>query len=542
MHNRNGRNLDAKHEMTLFPLESVLRHIDVRSVNKNVRRETRNREAYYPPVGVYRWWARRSTSSFRSIIDAFNRDHPGRFLIADPFAGGGVIPLAGILEGHRVYAQEVNPWAIQGLAMMLSLPSGDSIRASAEKLYALAKPTLDRAYSTTLSDGAPGVIGHTFRVATACCSCCHERSAMYPHALVSLLSRKEHKRREAVLACPSGHLFNGVIGRQNNCEYCGLKTNPDQSYTRQRITKCFKCGHSDKLADRAQSGSWRWEVVLVERLAEHRREIATPTTREKIQADNDQWTPCLELGHILPGRETRVLLRHGFRRWEDLYPDRQRALLERLLDIIPLASSDADVAKALRWAVCGAAELAGLVSRWDRYYLKSYGSMAGHRFNFTTFTAEQNIWGLETWSRGPVSKRLAMLAKASDWLSERMGRKLRIDGPRQASERRKAMPNAVDARLVIGNSARMPLRNNCVDLVLTDPPYHDDVQYDDLSRPLRSWMGLSVERPVGDAVPNGSNTDGRAADGYRETITEVFSEARKILRANGRLDPKLCKP
>lgn len=521
--------------MTLSPVESVLRHIDVRSVNKSVRRETRNREAYYPPVGVYRWWARRSTSSFRAIVGAFNRDHPGRCLIADPFAGGGVIPLAAILEGHRVYAQDVNPWATEGMARMLSLPSGRAIRVAAEELYALAKATLDRAYSTTLSDGTPGVIGHTFRVATACCPSCQERSAMYPHALVSLLSRKELKKDHAILACPAGHLFNGLIDRQNRCEICGLKTDPEQIYTRGRITTCIKCGHNDKLTDRALSGSWRWDVVLVERLAQHRRELAIPSAVEKDQAENDQWVPHRGLGSILPGRETQVLLRHGFRRWEDLYPARQRVVLEALFDIIPLASSDANVAEALRWAVGGAVEMAGLLSRWDRYYLKSYGSMAGHRFNFTTFTAEQNVWGLNTWGRGPVPKRLAMFAKASDWLSGRLGRKLKIEGPLKGTERRTVMSKATDVRVVLGSSERMPITNNCADLVLTDPPYHDDVQYDDLSRPLRSWVGLPTERPLGDAVPNGLGVGGRGADGYREIITKVFSEARRTLRVNGRL-------
>jgi putative DNA methylase len=521
--------------MRISPVKSVLRHIDISSVSKQVRRETRNREAHYPPVGVYRWWARRSASSFNAIIDAFSRDFPGRTLIADPFAGGGVIPLAAILGNNCIYAQEVNPWAVEGMARMLSLPSGSTIGAAAEKLYGLVKPTLDRAYATTLSDGTTGVIGHTFRVATAACSRCHERAPMYPHALVSLLFRKELNRSEAILACPAGHLFEGLIGRPNNCKCCGLKTDPEVSYTKGRITTCLKCGNSEKLADRVRNGSWSWEVVLVERWAQRRRELARPTVPEKTQADNYQWSPSLGLGPILPGRETRVLLRHGFQRWEDLYPSRQRVVLETLLNLIPCVSSESDVIDALRWAVCGAAEMGGLVSRWDRFYLKSYGTMAGHRFNFTTFTAEPNVWGADGRKVGPVCRRLSMLVKASDWLSRRVGRKLRVEGPLAVATRRTGMSKKTDARLVFGNSARMLLRNKTVDFVLTDPPYHDDVQYDDLSRPLRSWFGLPTVRPIGDAVPNGTIGGSRATDGYRKIITEVFSEVHRVLRPEGRL-------
>ncbi len=79
-----------------------------------------------------------------------------------------------------------------------------------------------------------------------------------------------------------------------------------------------------------------------------------------------------------------MLLRHGFRNWEDLYPRRQRYVVERLLELTDDCSSDQSVTTALRQAVVGSTEMAGLLSRWDRYYLKSYESMAGHRFNFTT--------------------------------------------------------------------------------------------------------------------------------------------------------------
>ena len=55
--------------------------------------------------------------------------------------------------------------------------------------------------------------------------------------------------------------------------------------------------------------------------------------------------------------------------------------------------------------------MAGLLSRWDRYYLKSYESMAGHRFNFTTFATEPNVlganWGTtEAIEQNQVRRRL----------------------------------------------------------------------------------------------------------------------------------------
>ena len=77
----------------------------------------------YRPVSTYRWWARRTEAVNGSIIDAVSADKPGRMVVSDPFAGGGVIPLAAVMRGHSVYAQDLNPWAAAGLASMLALPT-----------------------------------------------------------------------------------------------------------------------------------------------------------------------------------------------------------------------------------------------------------------------------------------------------------------------------------------------------------------------------------------------------------------------------------
>ena len=109
-------------EAAAGPILSPLRHLDANEISARVRREVRNREVHLPPVSTYRWWARRTESVNGSIIDAVSRDHSGRMVVSDPFAGGGVIPLAAVMRGHKVYAQDLNPWAATGLAAMLALP------------------------------------------------------------------------------------------------------------------------------------------------------------------------------------------------------------------------------------------------------------------------------------------------------------------------------------------------------------------------------------------------------------------------------------
>ncbi|MEV7135850.1 hypothetical protein AB0N24_23570 [Arthrobacter sp. NPDC093128] len=240
-----------------------------------------------------------------------------------------------------------------------------------------------------------------------------------------------------------------------------------------------------------------------------------------------------------------MLLRHGFTQWEDLYPRRQRAMVEKLLQLTEECSKDPAVVAALRLAVLGSTEMAGHLSRWDRYYLKSYESMAGHRFNFTTLAAEPNVWGTTVSGRGTTLRRLIQLVKAAEWLQQKTSRRLHVQGPLAAASA-SVQPligedvdgnplERPDALVVVGSSQRQLLPSGSVDLVLTDPPYHDDVHYGELSLPLQAWAGLSQPDLTADAVVNRA-TGQLVADGsYEALLASIFRESTRLLRDDGHL-------
>ncbi|WP_141683508.1 hypothetical protein [Streptomyces sp. F-7] len=512
-------------------LRSPLRHLDTAEVSAAAMIESRNREIHLPPVSTYRWWARRTGAVNGALLDAFSRDVEGRLLVADMFAGGGVIPLVAIVRGHQVYAQDLNSWPAAGLTAMLALPSAEELQAAASTLEQWAHTETKVAYGTVLSDGSPGLISHTFRVATAQCTSCGKRARMFPHALVTLLTRKERGNTEAWLACRHGHLFRGDASGVLCCSECQDAVDPKANYTSRRSITC-DCGHTDRLADRAST--WDWEVVLVERTTTGRRELDKPTEAEIEAANSAHWAPAMSLGAIPEGQETRVLRRHGFTSWDQLYPSRQRVLLERMLERAAKCHKDPDVVRAVSMAVIGSAEMAGHLSRWDRFYLKSYEAMAGHRFNLTTLAVEPNVWGTAGSGRGTVLRRLNQLVKAASWLHARTGQDLVVEGPMRLSDQVTPM-NDCDVRVVEGSSETMLLPDGSVHLALTDPPYHDDVQYSELSAPLRAWARLADTDLSGEAVVNAATGQLTDDGAYEDLLARIFSEVRRTLRADGHL-------
>lgn len=514
-------------------LRSPLRHLDVNVISAAAKAESRNREVHLPPVSVYRWWARRTDAVNGSLVQAVAAETNSPMLIVDPFAGGGVIPLSAVTRGHQVYAQDLNPWAATGLAAMLALPSPDDLREGAASLTQRATALAKAAYGTSMQDGSLGHVSHTFRVATSCCTTCGERNRHFPYAMVSLLARKERGLPEAYLSCKRGHLQLGRSDRTSRCKTCKTIIEPSAIYTPGRVVTCSR-GHRESLSERTAAGAWQWEVVLVERANGFRRELAIPTNPELAAADSPRWGEPVSLGAIPEGAETRVLLRHGFRDWSDLYPARQAFMVRELLDLLPECSSQPAVQAALRMAIIGSTEMAGHLSRWDRWYLKSYESMAGHRFNLTTFAAEPNVWGTEVSGRGTVLRRLGRLVRAAEWLHARTGGPLTVK-LRRTSEPEPSQPGAATVHVVEGSSERMLLPSDSADLVLTDPPYHDDVQYGELSLPLRSWAGLIDGALAGEAVVNAATGQLTGVGEYQQLLTRIYAESRRVLKEDGHL-------
>ena len=364
---------------------------------------------------------------------------------------------------------------------------------------------LQRAYSTTFWDGTPATIAHTLRVAVVNCPGCGAEIRLCTTGFVSLMERVNCDGHTGWVSCHAGHIQRGPGDRRTRCRACNRFVNPAVRYTPQRRFRCYACGHQTKIHTAAPM---RWVTVLVERTAPGRREIDMPTAAEVAAADDKSWPAQPRLPAITAGLETDVLIRHGITRWDHAFPRRQQAMLHALLAAIDSsAQGDDQAAATLRAAVTGSVEMAGHLSRWDARYLKPYEAVTNHRYNFTTLSAEPNVWGAPQSGRGTVNRRLEHLGKAGNWYGERLGRSIVVCGPIGVDSQRTPVGRSVNVRVVAGSSVRLVVPEASIDLVCTDPPYHDDVMYGELSELLRAWSGMGIPRVDGEAVVSDDATD-----------------------------------
>lgn len=509
---------------------SVLAAFDATATSAAAKIETRKREAALPVISLYRWWARRTAAVSTALVDAtsttLGRD---QLVVADPFAGGGVIALAALLRGHRVLAQELDPWAAQNLATMATPGDPDELRSLEAHLDAVAADALGR-YATTLPDGTPARLGHTLRVAVTDCPTdgCTTTMRLFPTALVSRTARVDAKASTASsptwFACPDGHLHRHRHAN-HRCPTCRKLVRTDARYTTGRFVTCTGCKHRHDVA-RLLAGGARWEPVLVQRIAGTTTEIDEPTLDERDRAGAHA---AGRLAAVPAGSETSILLRAGFGDFADLYPARQRQVLDALLAVIDTADGFSTWARSIaRSCVIGSAEFAGLASRWDANYLKPYETVASHRYNVTTLAAEIDPWGER--GRGTVRRRLRAAAKAARWLQDQHA-PARVHTRTGHTKRR---PLGAGLTVVTGSSTRIPVPDRTIDVVLTDPPYHDDVQYAELASLFRSWDGQRVGRLDGDVTAARSGGPAELAR-FEQALADVFAECRRVVTDDGHL-------
>jgi hypothetical protein len=236
---------------------------------------------------------------------------------------------------------------------------------------------------------------------------------------------------------------------------------------------------------------------------------------------------------IPPGIETKRLLDAGFVSWGDLYTYRQASVLVKALSYLRQSTFTQGVKDRLALAVLGAAEMPAFVSRWDRFNLKPFEGMANHRFSSGTLVVECNP--LSPVGRGTLARRIIGARKALHWLEAECTTRPKVVATKPSHPGRR--PSNWDVLVATGSSQKQALSDSSVSITLTDPPYHDDVQYGELARLFHAWLSMYVPVREADerqeAVPN--SVRGTSSDEYEKTIAACFTESRRTLKRNGRL-------
>ncbi len=140
-------------------------------VDERVGVQRTNRETQSPAISVFRWWARRQHPAMGAILDAARAELGSEGLVvSDPFSGGGTVAMEAVRRGLPVYAQDLYPWPVRGLAAALSPAPPGLLEDAARRLLEALDPY--RAWYRRQEDDEVWETTHVLRVRVIPCPHC----------------------------------------------------------------------------------------------------------------------------------------------------------------------------------------------------------------------------------------------------------------------------------------------------------------------------------------------------------------------------------
>ncbi|RUL84577.1 hypothetical protein [Tautonia sociabilis] len=516
---------------------AVIERVEWSALDRQVETQQRNRETFSPVVSLFRWWARRPHAVAGSLLDAaieaFGDDS---FVVSDPFSGGGTVAFEAARRGLKVYAQDLYPWPSLGLATCLNRADLHEFHSAKADLIERLDPLRKMYRRCGMASSAE--ITHVIRVRTAPCLHCRSNMYIFRDPLISVASRRagEAWAFYGCSACGAASRRHRAV-ETFSCGSCQTRwrAHGPKVYSQNPQVQCPHCRRDCLLAE-LLAAEPRWHPVLVlERnvLGGRNTHQLRAVERGDPVADRppDRFIKKLLCSPIPEGLETGHLLRGGFRRWSDLYTKRQIHVIRTALEEVNRLDVSEPVKTRLRLSVLGACEMPGYLCRWERHHPKAFEAIANHHYSRSTVVVETNL--LSPTGRGTIPRRLEAAERGLQWMGAD-GLPSTVKHAYAGGRRRRL---SVGAIVVTGSSERQILKDGVARLVLTDPPYHDDLQYGELARLFHAWMvdafGIPLPSESREAVPNSRR--GTDVIDYERLVAACLAESRRVLAPDGRL-------
>lgn len=522
------------------------------------------------PVPIYhahRWFARRFSAVFRALLVAARtrpgEDFLGRYYagvdcsgltVLDPFVGGGTSVVEAARLGAAAVGYDVDPVACAVTRFELAAAAVPDLEPAVGLLRRRAG-RLARYYETAGPDGGPRRILHGFWVQVVPCGGCGVAVEAHPHFRLAF----EAKGDRQWAFCRACHRVHELpLGAATfRCSGCRAETAIDPGPVVHGRLRCPGCKAEEDLIDVALRTSlppgfrlFALETVPVpgpgrrvpmagrafqaaaatdqDRLRAARRSLG----RRRTETGGWRWVPDREIP--TEGRADDRLVRYGYRRYRELFNPRQLLHLSVLAEAIGGLRGPARDALALAFSdhLATNCMLTQYAFGWRR--LAPLFSVRAYRH--ICRPVEVNPWldgvGRGTFPNAARQVRRAVEFARSPWVAHHDGGT--VPAGSLAGADATGVIHAGDSRDLAA------VADASVDLILTDPPYCDNVAYSELSDFFRPWLEAFGLVPDGGSpgLPPNLAARGRSGAGlaaFRDGLAACFVQMRRVLKPDGRL-------
>ncbi len=584
-----------------FPIEQV---------NEIANKEAHAKRYYRPVYTMHKWWARRLGSVFRTMIlyaladdemtidgerqSTFSKDeglpeidweNPDALweyyledidfegkTILDPFMGGGTSIVESIRMGCNAIGSELNPVAWFVVKKEVESVDLDKLDAAFEDIRNNVGQEIQDYYRTECphceGDDHCADVMHTFWVNRLPCRNCGEDVPLFkdyrlansrstndsyynvicPGCWKILQTEDSHSSTE----CPdcdtefvpydAGHASRGTY----TCPYCDEHPEMDiiESVERFGMAKRepyaieYYCPQADERGYKEPS-NFDHDLIRKARdeLEQNRDSLPIPT-QERYRGSSDR------------------ARNHGYEHYHQMFNDRQLLCLSKLADEIDNIDNQ-NIKEFLLLAFSSATEFNNMFCDYNKGRHTLEGLYKRHTILARHTAAENNVWGAK-YGRGTFTGEFNKMRAGKEFCQNPYEKYVEDGETKQKDGIGKIEGKLVEdlddlgekgnVHLRCGTSEYLPIEDNSVDAVITDPPYFDNVMYSETADFYYVWLKQVLEDEydhfTAELTPKASEVVSDPAgedsvDTYRDEehfvtgLTNVFDQSNQKLKDDG---------
>ena len=537
-------------------------------------RESWRKEVYRPIYHVHKWWANRLGSIFRGIIlgallreegnlkKAFYYKHDFRGVsIFDPFMGSGTTVGEAHKLGCSALGRDINPVACESVRVALGPLDRSNLLAAYSDVAATIGKRLRELYTSEDEAGQLCDVLYFFWVKQVPCLHCAAAVDLFSSRVIARNAYPDRKP-EVQICCPRcGEIFAAMNDDQRTqCSACGLSFNPHVGAANGIIVTCQACGRSFSVAKAAHSTGHPpthrlYAKLLLKPDGQKHYLSANLTDIESYERCSALLQHELNIGAIrLPhaslsdGHNTRQAINYNYRQWRDFFNERQLLALGWLHEAIA-SLNDGSSRDALLLLFSGVLEFNNVFASYKGEGTGAVRHMfAHHILKPERMPIEANPWGTPKSSGSFSNLFKTRLLRALDYRDS----PFEVNVDRSAKSHFTSSPFSGNAStlwptegkieqrgiyLSCGSSHKTELPDESIDLVITDPPFFDNVHYSELADFFYAWQTLHPRGFINNGPTTRQKTEVQDTDAHNfaAKLGAVFKECRRVLRRDGLL-------
>lgn len=533
----------------------------------------------------------RSSGSHDGLyIDSYNEqinpndEHIERDVtVLDPFAGGGTTLVEMNRLGADVVGYELNPVAWWTEKKSMDNVNIDILEQQFNRILEEVRDEIGEYYSTIDPvTGQECEVLYYFQSQHIPCLTCDEEVQLYPRYELA----RTKKTRPGFLYCPNKDCRNRIIelkdrekGREEGsnvsisdgttvtvsedgnevCGTCGHEFDPTEG----------NCGYGKYTCSDGHKHDIKETLKRIDEIPQFNHfaiQYLDPKGNKRIkefeESDAKRFekarTQLMELRDELPipeqsipeGDKSNALLNYNYEQFNELFTDRHLLtfglLFKKGWETKNREFQDADagnIAEFLLTAISNCLERNSKLTMWNYIDSKGENVFRRHAYVPKVQPIEPSIFGNHNASLENAFKKVVRAKEFCERPFEKV-KNYQTGNVEQFYVDSESVSEERVTSLNCKTAERIDEKDESIDLVITDPPYYDNVQYSELSDYFYVWLRECLKEEYDEFNPElvpkareivANNSANKDEEFFVESLANVFSECQRVLKPDGEM-------